>query len=174
MKKIFLLSFAFLLIAGNSHAQTPPHAASTQTWTFGNQVWSDAIRIPDCNKTNFTASDDLPDCRSYTEGTKTWYYYNWAYVNAYKYTLCPKPWHVPSRQEFDVLTTIAGSGDLIRFWGLTGEAYGGDVYYVEDAAKYWSSTPNGSADAYNLYYHYGYHDVSYVTKENGFPVRCVR
>jgi hypothetical protein len=118
MKKILLLSFAFLLITGlcNAQVKTPPHAASTRTWRFGNQVWSDIIQIPACNKKSFDDSDDFPDCCN-GRSARSGYYYNWAYVNAYKSTLCPGPWRIPTKDDFEALLSFAGYGDLNRQWG---------------------------------------------------------
>jgi hypothetical protein len=77
-------------VAQAAQPATPPYAASTLIWTFGEQQWSDAIRIPACNKTSsFTDSYTEPQCRSYTSGTNTWYYYNWPYVVANPSTMCP-------------------------------------------------------------------------------------
>jgi hypothetical protein len=46
--------YCLLLLPLAGYAQTTPrYAASTQTWTFGEQIWSDAIHIPECNKTDF-------------------------------------------------------------------------------------------------------------------------
>jgi hypothetical protein len=96
MKKILFLSFAALLIAGNCHAQvkTPPHAASTRTWTIGKQVWSDAIQMPNCKN---------PSCISFTYGLSTWYYYTWEFVKANAKTMCPAPWRVPTRVDLVIL-----------------------------------------------------------------------
>jgi hypothetical protein len=65
MKKILII----LMLCGvcYSYAQdTPRYAASTKTWVFGYQIWSDAIQIPSCNKSSFKVSFTEPDCRSYT------------------------------------------------------------------------------------------------------------
>jgi hypothetical protein len=174
MKKLLLLSFAILLITGKCHAQTPPHAASTQTWTFGDQVWSDAIRIPECNKASFSNSEYTPECRSYTSGSETWYYYNWAYVDANKHTLCPSPWRVPSENDYQILVLNTTLNTLINAWALSGYASGSSADNVGESAYYWSSTEDGTTFAYDLYCDSGYLYVSNTGKDNGFRVRCVR
>jgi hypothetical protein len=118
MKKILLLSFAALLIAGGCHAQvkTPPHAASTRTWTYGNQVWSDAIRMPECDKSDFILSNTSPDCRKKALGGGTWYYYNWSYVKVKASKLCPSPWRVPSLDDLKILKNDRNSSLLYRHW----------------------------------------------------------
>lgn len=79
----------------------PPYAASAKTWVFGEQVWSDAIRLPECNKEDFDDSYDQPQCRSYSEGANTWFYYNWPFVNQRAYALCPTPWRVPTADDLE-------------------------------------------------------------------------
>ena len=83
-------------VLGGYAQTTPPYAASTKTWTFGEQTWSDAIHIPECNKSSFTERYYETQCRSYTQGANTWYYYNWLYVNKHAARLCHSPWRVPS------------------------------------------------------------------------------
>jgi hypothetical protein len=153
---------------------TPLYAASTQTWTFGDQIWSDAIQIPECNKTSFTDSYDVPHCRSYTTNNITYYYYNWAYVNTNGTTLCAAPWRVPSLSDFDALIGATSSGVLSTAWGLPGYANGSSMSYVGDYAYYWSATPNGSSNAYFLGYNSGNLYVSNTNRGRGFQVRCVR
>ena len=156
---------------------TPPHAASTQTWIFGNQTWSDAIRIPECNKTSFDDSYTDPHCRSYTSGSNTWYYYNWPYVNANAAQLCPSPWHVPSESDVQSLVDNFNSTALISAWGYGGLVYGSSEDGVSSGAYYWSSTEDDSYSiysAYGLVYDSDNLDVISLDKQNGFQVRCVK
>jgi hypothetical protein len=65
-------SLTIIMLCGfiSCYAQnTPPYAASAQTWTFGNQTWSDAIHMPGCNKESLIDLYD-PDCCSYTTDGK--------------------------------------------------------------------------------------------------------
>jgi uncharacterized protein (TIGR02145 family) len=187
MKKFLLLSFAFLPFVGvcqnNNGANTPPYAASTQTWTFGKQIWSDAIRIPACNKVSFTDSKDTSDCRSYTGGLEIWYYYNWAYVHANADTLCPSPWRVPTENDLELLVKIAKQNSLIDAWGLPGYAIGnstgaeGELANLGGEGKLgyqWSATSLGNMYAYYLGYSSGGLYVGNTSKGYRFQVRCVR
>jgi uncharacterized protein (TIGR02145 family) len=165
---------------------TPPNAASTQTWVFGDQTWSDAIHIPNCNKSSFVDSYTDPQCRSYTENSTTWYYYNWPYVNVNAVALCPSPWRVPLQSDFGTLVSTLGGNTqsardaLIAAWGFTGYALGNSVYKESDGTTYWSATGYDGDEAYTLsyvgYYAYGLYinpqsiDLMYY----GFPVRCVK
>jgi hypothetical protein len=154
---------------------TPSYAASTQTWTFGAQTWSDAIRIPECDKESFTSDYNNPQCRSYTEGANTWYYYNWPYVNANKGTLCPSPWRVPSREDFDALVSNTTYSALSSAWGYGGYTIS-SLNNVSVTAYHWSSTESSSNITYAHFLRYG-SDNLYVTtlyKDAGMQVRCVR
>jgi uncharacterized protein (TIGR02145 family) len=165
---------------GVTQAATVFHAASTQTWTFGEQTWSDAIHCPECNKETFEDSYIDPQCRSYTESGKTWYYYNWAYVDANKTTMCPDPWRVPSSSDISMLLSNLGGSEqsardqIIADWGSGGDCYGGGVSYVTTRAYYWSSYFDGT-----------YVTVLYVFTDrvgvasqqftySGHQVRCVK
>lgn len=176
MKKILFISMiiaaAAIAFAGckkdeeeDESAKTPPHAASTQTWTFGTQTWSDAIQMPDCNDGTFENSETVPQGRSYTSGGKTYYYYNWAYVNANKNTMCLSPWRVPTKSDIDVL--MEGEvEDHANAWGFGGYAYGSSVYLVNRQAYIWYSSGG--------YYWYGYDNQIDATLSHGMQVRCVK
>jgi uncharacterized protein (TIGR02145 family) len=154
---------------------TPAYAASAQTWTFGSStlVWSDAIQIPDCDKDDFADSDTDPKCRSYTEGANTWYYYNWPYVIDNAATLCPAPWRVPTKADFDALVAVTNAAGLIAAWGYGGYAYNSGISSTSTNSYYWSSTQYDNDYAYNLYYKSDKPLVSY-NRFFGFQVRCVK
>jgi hypothetical protein len=191
MKKVFTLMLAAALALGGCRKDVyyqvvnikpedaPPHAASTKTWTFGSStlMWSDAIQIPECNKTSFdggTAEEPKADGRSYTHEGKTYYYYSWPYVHENAAQLCPDPWRVPTEDDFEALVAAVAAAQLAAAWGYGGYVSGSSVY---DASYgyYWSSTQNVSSSAYGLYYAssdlyvYG-NDGKYY----GFQVRCVK
>jgi hypothetical protein len=185
MKKILLLSFAALLLAGGcgeveEGSETPPYAASKLTRTFGDLIWSDAIWIPECNKPDFEESDfyyPVQDCRSFTpsNSSKAWYYYNWYYVSANKDRMCPSPWRVPSREDLESLQSATSPRELSQVWGLSGRANGSAMEDVNELSYYWSSTANGSANAYDLYYYNGGTlGVGSSYRYYGYQVRCVR
>jgi uncharacterized protein (TIGR02145 family) len=50
---------------------------------------------------------------------------------------------------------------------------GGTLYSVGSYGFYWSGTPNGSEDAYYLYFYSGNADTDYNGRSSGFSVRCV-
>jgi hypothetical protein len=182
---LFLTMIAAMAIAfagcnkdDNESAKTPPLAATTQTWTFGDQTWSDAIHCPECNKETFEESYTAPQCRSYTESGKTFYYYNWAYVDANKNKMCPSPWRVPTKEDFEILANNTTTSALTDAWGYGGFVYDdGSVYAVSRQFHYWSSTDD------SRYYTHAYFfciDVSGSIspsndyKDSGKQVRCVK
>jgi hypothetical protein len=156
-----------------SKQNTPPYAASARTWKFGNQTWSDAIHMPECNRESFAKSDTDPQCRSYTEGDITRYYYNWEYVSVNKDKMCPYPWRVPTREDFETLMENKSTG-FPDIWGYGGRANGSamenGIYY----AYYWSSTEDGSQRAIQLKYASGGTTVERILKYYGHQVRCVK
>jgi uncharacterized protein (TIGR02145 family) len=157
---------------------TPPYAASPQTWLFGEQTWSDAIHIPECENASYTGDYDNPHCLSYTSGTNTWYYYNWAYVNANAATLCPSPWRVPAQSDFSTLVSAlegsSGYQTLINEWGYGG-FFGGFSIANTGGAYHWSATEHSNVDAYYLEYSSSTIRLQYYYgKYSGMQVRCVR
>ena len=125
--------------------------------------------------------------------------YNWHAVNTGK--LCPTGWHVPSDAEWTELTDYLGgtsdAGGKLKetgttHWnspntGATNETGftalpGGDrdddgaFNFIGYGGLWWSATED---DADNAWYRYVVYDVSgvgrsYVSKELGFSVRCLR
>ncbi|MDR3350328.1 MAG: hypothetical protein LBN98_01605, partial [Prevotellaceae bacterium] len=157
----------------------PSAAASTQTWTFGAStlVWSDAIQMPDCNKGDFYGgNDEVPwsDGRSYTEDGYTWYYYSWAYVDNHKSTMCPSPWRVPAKADFEELLDNAGADALTAAWGLPGYASGSNMADVGLMAFYWSSTVRDAYYAYHMRFDPSDAVTGYSRKYFGLQVRCVQ
>ncbi|MDR0738055.1 MAG: fibrobacter succinogenes major paralogous domain-containing protein [Prevotellaceae bacterium] len=172
------------------NSDAPPRAASSKAWVFGEQTWSDAIRIPECNEKTFENSDTEPQCRSYTEDSNTWYYYNWPYVDANAATLCPTPWRVPTRSDFEALILSSSAAILCTEWGYGGYTTGSTVSSmtgVSTHASYWSSEmplkfdqdsekqiPDPKDVAYLLNYHSGYCGVPYDVRRAGLLIRCVK
>lgn len=152
----------------------PPDAASTRTWIYGSQVWSDVIHIPGCNKSDFPESWIEPQCRSYTEGENTWYYYNWPYAAANAARLCPTPWHIPGQSDFAVLAGYTTYSELASFWGYGGYASGDAIKDVGTSGNYWSSTAFESTRAYELGYDSSTLGVNLTRNTYGQQVRCVK
>jgi hypothetical protein len=159
----------------SSYAQNiPRYAATTETWNFGGQTWSDAIRVPECNKEDFTKSDTDPQCRSYIGDGNTWYYYNWPYVNANAATMCPSPWRVPAKEDFETLMHHFNHSALTDTWRYGGLAHDSFLYNTTSSANYWTSTEADTDDAYYWGYISGSLHLCGTNKHPGFQVRCVK
>ncbi|MDR1897771.1 MAG: fibrobacter succinogenes major paralogous domain-containing protein [Prevotellaceae bacterium] len=178
MKRI--LTVIMLCGIFSAYAQkTPPYAVSTRTWKIGNQVWSDVIRMPDCNKSNFINSNTTPDCRSYTYRSVTYFYYNWAYVYANRRKMCPSPWRVPTKRDFERLCLMTERRSNWLDWGYgggiakgTGLSGDGDI---KSYSYYWSATEidSDSDGAAFLHFNSNVMTMTYTGKEFGMQVRCV-
>ncbi|MDR0692604.1 MAG: hypothetical protein LBF69_06165 [Prevotellaceae bacterium] len=153
---------------------TPPGAVTTKTWVFGSQLWSDAIHISGCNKPDFVDSNTNPDCRSYTEGANTWYYYNFPYVKANAGNLCPSPWRVPTQEDFNTLVSHTDWSGLSNAWGSSGGYVWSGGPMLTGFAHYGSSTEYSAENAYELYYFVFTLEVQNSRKFRGRRIRCVR
>jgi hypothetical protein len=174
LKSACLAGALALALAGCSKDKKvvpPPYAATTQTWTLGGLTWSDAIQMPDCNTEDFEESDTEPQGRSYRSGGNTYYYYNWAYVNANKKTMCPSPWRVPTEADFTKLYDLDMNAKEATFgeWGMGGHADGSSVKEVGTHGYYWAFP-----EIYYYCYYYGDDSDVEPLEHFGFRVRCVR
>jgi uncharacterized protein (TIGR02145 family) len=165
---------------------TPQYAATTNAWAVGSQVWSDAIQLPACDKSDF-AYDVLSllypisDCRSYSLNGKH-FYYSWLYVNEHKDQLCPSPWRVPTRADFEALLNAQGVGSdhfynpVNWIWGGTYAGYAtASINDISSLVYYWSSTESTSGASFTLGMSSNYKAmVTDNFKSYGMPVRCVK
>ena len=103
--------------------------------------------------------------------------------------VCPNGWHLPTsnttaKGSFGGLTTAYGAGNnsagsaIMRgapmYFQYSGNAYSGGINNVGSDGYYWSSTPNGSGLAYNLYLSSSFAvPSSNYNRYLGFSVRCL-
>jgi hypothetical protein len=154
-----------------------PHGAGTQTWTFGEQTWSGALRldVPGCALVITLSAEYNPPPQYKNANTGYGYYYNWTCVRDYAATLCPSPWRVPNKEDMQTLVNNATTAILSSSWGYGGHASGNFITGLDSYGRYWSSTESSTFYAYRLYYgSSGSPSVNSVNKENGFQVRCVK
>jgi hypothetical protein len=161
-----------------TQSATPPHAASTQTWTFGDSplVWSDRIIASpsNCTQTNSLITDNFTTAEYSVHNGR--YYYSWTCAVNEQTTLCPSPWRAPAYSDFEALVNNTKASTLGSDWGYGEFAFGSSVG-TGSHAYYWSSEEYGSDNryAYGLYYCitgslYVYYDI----KSRGYQVRCVK
>jgi hypothetical protein len=179
-------------VAKTSDPDAPTQAVSDTVWRFGGSTltWSDAIHIPECDDTLFAIHPEWtkPACRSYRSsvGDTVYFYYNWPYVDQHAAALCPSPWRVPTRADFQALCANAKPVLLIDEWGfggnVWGEPSGKNNIYLGTEALYWSATPDNIRSlAWALkYYKTDVHgapsfaEVDFFGKNYGYQVRCVK
>jgi len=112
-------------------------------------------------------------------------------------TVCPKGWHLPTREEWDALVTAAGGDaagkalksavgwenngngtDSYGFSALSGggRGSGGRFYAAGNYGCWWTATEHGGSIAYYRYMHYGsdgvYRSDDYLS--GWYSVRCVQ
>ena len=102
--------------------------ATSQEWTVGNQIWSDAVTATACDKTSFDGgvADNLnaaqnADCRSNPGFPGD--LFSWCAVVRFGNRLCPYPWRVPTQQDFI---------DLDIALGGTGRGRNNDIQFLND------------------------------------------
>jgi uncharacterized protein (TIGR02145 family) len=161
----------------NAVATTPPNAASTRTWTYGTQTWSDRIIAAPSNCTNtntLTTSNYTTAEYKVSDGR---YYYSWTCAYNNRTAFCPDPWRLPTQSDFDTLdSNITSPTTLVSDWGYGGGAQGSSMLNVSTAAYYWSSTEfsSGGDSAYYLLYYSSDLRVFGTNKYDGLQVRCVK
>jgi uncharacterized protein (TIGR02145 family) len=109
--------------------------------------------------------------------------------------ICPPGWHIPTQEEFQILSiALGGDGNALKAVGqgggggagtdtsgfsalLAGYRFGNGYFYVlGDDAFVWSSTEHFASDARYLYLGYYSNGIYlyYSNKFYGFSVRCVK
>jgi uncharacterized protein (TIGR02145 family) len=161
----------------------PPPGAGTNTYTCGTQTWSEPVKIAACDKTSYDNDYVTPYCRSYTYNGIKYFYYNWAYMNANKGTMCPSPWHVPTSSDFTTLINCLGTSETFgkyypeySTWGgaKAGRCSGGAVGQQGEIAFYWANDNcNGNLCPY-LIIAADTAAMGSFNKNFGYQVRCVR
>ncbi|MBU3713406.1 MAG: hypothetical protein FGM46_00490 [Ferruginibacter sp.] len=194
-------------------------SSQAQTVTIGKQVWMSE----NLNVDKFRNGDLIPEAKTDEEwkkageeGNPAWCYYenrssqddpengekygklyNWYAVNDSR-GLAPKGWHIPSDDEWSILTNFLGgakvAGEKMKsktgwneggngsnssgFSGLPGgsRTYSGAFNTFGDDGYWWSSTEEGTLNAWYRYMDYDYSTIVRLNydKANGFSVRCLR
>jgi uncharacterized protein (TIGR02145 family) len=174
---------------------TPPGAASTQTWTIGNQTWSAYLKKAQtgCNATTNFGSAGVPASALYRSSglySESGYLYNWKCVNDYATQLCPSPWRVPTSADFVALDkALGGSGgyenasvtwvtsNYVTKWGGVYAGYGlyTSVYEGGYSSSTWANSTTGNNGYVMLFRNDGSKSPLHnVAKSHGLLARCVK
>ena len=149
---------------------------SNKTWSFGDQTWSAPVMAGYCDKTTFDGGMEKgykADCRNHTE-KKYGHLFSWCMIANYATQLCPSPWRVPTKKDFNKLDGHTTGNKLSKQWSYGGYARGSSVREESTEANYWSFTESNTSNAYYLNYNRAYLYVNPSLKSNGFQVRCVK
>jgi uncharacterized protein (TIGR02145 family) len=205
MKIATLFFIAIVSISSFGFAQTV--TIGTQTWTTKNldvATFRNGDAIPQAKtKEEWVAADENEQpawCYYENEaknGTKYGKLYNWYAVNDAR-GLAPAGYHIPTDEEWTVLSTFLGGEDVAGkkmkstsgwnddgngtnssgFSGLPGAGRGnnGNFGFVGNYGYWWSASEGYGSDAwYRLLNSYNASlNRSSSSKGNGFSVRCVR
>lgn len=198
--------------ASQKIASFDQYSITSDTVVIGTQIWT--TRNLEVN--TFRNGDSIREAKSVAEfmqankeGKPAWCYYandtynqiygkiyNW-YAVSDKRGLAPTGWHIPTTDEWDVLTSFLGGeevcGKKLRhtngwYKGGNGDNSsgfsaipGGHFMHYEfgDIGKlgfWWTSTNGGDGAAYARYLNYSYHPLLFAgfSTSSGFSVRCVK
>jgi hypothetical protein len=154
-----------------------PYDPFSNTWTYGTQTWSGALRTPVTGCTSETNLDtNNPPLAQYKVGEDQYgFYYNWTCVKDNEDELCPDPWNVPSLSDFATLRDEfdGKSSLLVGDWGTPNYALGSSTYSVGEGTL-WSSYEVDAEQAAFFVYSNNTAVPGPMPKTYGFNVRCVR
>jgi uncharacterized protein (TIGR02145 family) len=166
-----------------------------RTWKVGNQEWSDVVVASACQKTTFSGGswgNQNADCRSNPGYGDL---FSWCAVIRFQDELCPDGWRVPTEKDFAILDMeLRKGGDgsssytdtLVRnkyleLWGGTYSGYCGTDGQLGGqgwSAYYWTQAEH--SENHNHGFRMNFHSDGYIfpqgwlSKDNGFALRCVR
>jgi hypothetical protein len=160
----------------------PPGAASTQTWVWGSQTWSDRIAVAPSSctkKTTLTIGEIYYNpSAEYIVLSGNYYYNRRCFEQAGSSELCPSPWRVPTYSDVNALSDIFRGGKLSFPWPTPGRVEGATLVDVdtgfahlvdkvnyEGYYMYWTSPlimgsgPQSNRTTYNMF---------------GLQIRCIK
>jgi len=163
--------------------------ATTQTWTVGSQIWTDAVQTSyGSSKTTFDGN--TADSRSNPRQKGD--LFSWYAIDSFKNQLCPEGWRVPTKQDFiDLDIALGGTGNesyhntthrnkYLNTWGGaygSGCGSGGLLDGQGLSADYWSQSENDSDFGFGLRFNSNgnvYPQNDDYFKDSGLALRCVQ
>jgi hypothetical protein len=160
-----------------AHAvDTPPYAASAQTWTFGSSLtWSDRIASTqiNCQQVNTMSSSGTQTLYAVIDNK---YYYNWYCLDANRSQFCPDPWRIPTKEDFEELVIVTTYEVIEAAWTTPGclDAGNSSPTFGATYVALWTVTLSAS----NPYWIYtGFDSISIQTnkvRQTGLTIVCVR
>lgn len=203
MKKITFLFAVIVLLTGCSKHEYGTFVDSRddkeyKTIKIGNQIWMAENLAFKLDSGCWAYDNDEKD--NVEDNVETYgYLYDWEAACK----VCPDGWHLPSDDEWTILTDFLGgnyevgkklkseygwrsnkkSSNESGFNALPGGwrkyeegRFYGQYHIVGEGGFWWSSTSNGDQKAWSRYLNYsnGQADRSYYNRKYGYSVRCVK
>ena len=189
MKKILVVLFIGLMFVGYGQITDQRDGKTYKTVKIGNQVWMAENLAFKPSSGNYWAYDD-----DNSNVAKYGYLYDWETAN----NVCPVGWHLPSDNEWDVLTEHLGGAEVAGTkmkstsgWSDNGNGtnesgfngfpggyrhYNGYFDNIGNYGYWWSSSVTNAYSAWfrKLYFSNGNVYRSNYNKADGFSVRCLR
>jgi uncharacterized protein (TIGR02145 family) len=151
-----------------------------KTVTIGKQVWMAENLNYDAGEGSYCFRDDGSNCEKFGR------LYIWDAAKK----AAPAGWHLPSKEEWEVLINSFGGIDSINYEQMiqgggsgfdamtnTGSRDESGAYStVGKGAYFWSSTPDGEKDAWYCVISKRTKKVSMISRRitDGFPIRCIK
>jgi hypothetical protein len=152
-----------------------PHAASTQTWTYGTATWSDRIVATpmECILTDDLSTTDHAALEYRVYESRV--YYKGSCLNAIQNAVCPDPWRAPTLADLRYAATH-GWERISADWGWGGYALGPDMVGVGVSGRLVSiDTTNPSRSNFYLRWEIDGAMVTSTAKAaHASEVRCVK
>lgn len=137
-------SFPSTPLAGSSYSYTAPQVTISSNTSYGGYY-------------NFCAASAGTNCQTSSAVNTT-------------YDICPKGWRLPTRTEFDGITSYSSAFSPV----LSGRYNDGSLYDTGSNGRWWSATARDSSRQYYLHYTGSSLYTSFSIKDRGFSVRCIR
>ena len=165
----------------------PPAYMLGDCWVWGECLvscdsleWSGELRNP-AGCTRREGVEEMTTGNIFLPQFRDWdgysgYFYNWACVDLYAWSLCPSPWRIPTRKDVEALLKCTTCSALQAAWDITGyDSYGWLALHDEWSLN-WTSEPKDKTNAWGFGYDAGtgYLGWWWGERTKGLQVRCVR
>jgi hypothetical protein len=160
-----------------NHVPLPPDVVSTDIWRSKNTyvIWSDILAATPAQCTLVTHLNPMPILHPDYAVVNGMYYYNWECLHVLDTaSVCPAPWRLPTRADFDDVAFNVSYYAYPPSWLPYGIVWGNSVH-GPTYHYYWTEEAYNN-DAYYFYADRDFTNVSFQTddKHGGMPIRCVR
>ncbi len=180
MKILIGSVITFMLASCGNRFTDPRDGQSYKTVKIGDQIWMAENLNYDAGEGSYCYKDDSTNCEKYGR------LYTWEAAKK----AVPEGWHLPSKEEWELLISATGGGDSTSYHalidggssgfnaltGIGSREESGMYHTIGQGAYFWSSTEDGPKDAFYCVISKRTNKVSLISRRmtDGFPVRCVK